>query len=92
MVAATRTKDPYHKNINKPTAKPSHRPPLEQARSSIKPTTEKIKEKEPCNKQLLEKDKADGQSQPFFFKVLTQLANIPVKIWLYELLRLLRDT
>lgn len=62
MVAATRFGYPYYKNYHKPTVKPSQPLPLEQGRSSAKPTAERPKEKEPRREQLLEKDKADGQS------------------------------
>ena len=51
--------------------------------------------KQPMEKQkklryakTLLKDKAEGSSAPYRFNVLAQLANIPAKITLYELLRL----
>jgi len=40
----------------------------------------------------LPKDKAEGPSEPYFFDVLAQLANIPARITLYELLRLSKST
>jgi len=39
----------------------------------------------------LQKDKAEGSSTPFHFDVLAQLANIPVRITLYEFLRLFKS-
>ena len=40
----------------------------------------------------LPKDKAEGSSAPYRFDVLAQLANIPTRITLYELLRLSKST
>jgi len=41
---------------------------------------------------VLQKDKAEGSSAPYHFDVLAQLANIPARITLYELLRLSKST
>jgi len=43
-------------------------------------------------RELVQKDKADGSSTPFCFNVLAQLANIPARITLYKLLRLSKST
>ena len=40
----------------------------------------------------LSKDIAEGSTTPYRFDVLTQLANIPARITLYELLRLSKST
>ena len=40
----------------------------------------------------LSKDNAKGSATPYRFDVLTQLANIPARITLYELLRLSKST
>ena len=57
------------------TTKPFARQPVE-------------KQKELRYSKALPKDKAEGTSAPYHFYVLTQLANIPARITLYELLRL----
>ena len=55
--------------------------------------------KQPLEKQeelyytkALQKDNAKGSSTPFRFDVLAQLANIPTRITLYELLKLSKST
>jgi len=50
------------------------------------------KRKEIRNAKALLKDKAEGISAPYRFDVLAQLANIPARITLYELLRLSNST
>jgi len=50
------------------------------------------KQKELWYAKVLLKDKAEGSSAPYIFNVLTQLANIPERITLYELLRLSKST
>jgi len=50
------------------------------------------KQKEFRYSMALSKDKAEGSSAPYRFYVLAQLANIPVRITLYELLRLSKST
>lgn len=92
MLAATRLGNSYHNNYNQPAVGPPQPPPPESAKQSSKQTAEKAKEKESRNKQPLGKDKVNGQSQPFCFDVLAQLANIPARITLYELLKLSRNT
>ena len=62
----------------KPT-KPSTKQPVE-------------KQKELRYSKALLKDNAEGSSAPYRFDVLAQLANIPARITLYELLRLSMST
>ena len=50
------------------------------------------KQKELRYPKALPKDKAEGTSVPYRFDVLAQLANIPARITLYELLRLSKST
>ena len=50
------------------------------------------KQKELQYSKALPKDKAKGTSIPYRFDVLAQLANIPIRITLYELLRLSKST
>ena len=66
-----------------------------------KPTTESAKPftKQPVERQkelqfskALSKDIAEGSATPYRFDVLTQLANIPARITLYDLLRLSKST
>ena len=57
---------------------------------SAKQPVEKLKELR--YSKALPKDKAEGTSAPYHFDVLAQLANIPARITLYELLRLSKST
>ena len=50
------------------------------------------KQKEFRYAKSLLKDKAEGSLAPYHFDVLAQLANIPARITLYELLRLSKST
>jgi len=50
------------------------------------------KQKELRFSKALSKDNAEGSSTPYRFDVLAQLANIPARIILYELLRLSKST
>ena len=50
------------------------------------------KHKELQYARALPKDKAEGNLTPYRFDVLAQLANVPAKITLYELLRLSKST
>ena len=50
------------------------------------------KQKELRYTKTLLKYKAEGSSVPYRFDVLAQLANIPARITLYELLRLSKST
>jgi len=69
-------------NPPKPTPEPN--------KQSTKQPVEK--EKELRYSKALPKDKADGFSAPYHLDVLAQLANIPARITLYELLRLSKST
>jgi len=69
--------------------------------SPPKPTVEPImpSAKQPVENQkelqffkALPKNNAEGSPTPYGFDVLTQLANIPARITLYELLRLSKST
>jgi len=57
---------------------------------SAKPSTKQLveKQKELQFSKALPKDNAEGSTTPYRFDVLAQLANIPARITLYELLRL----
>ena len=50
------------------------------------------KQKEFRYAKTLPKDKVEGFSAPYRFDVLAQMANIPARITLYELLRLSKST
>ena len=65
-------------------------PAAEPTKPSTKQPVEKQKELR-CSKALL-KDKTKGTSAPYYIDVLAQLANIPARITLYELLRLSKST
>jgi len=69
--------------------------------SPLKPTAESAKPsaKQPVEKQkefrffkALPKDNAEGSTTPYRFDFLAQLANIPARITLCELLRLSKST
>ena len=68
----------------------SPKPTQEPTKQSTKQPMEK--QKEPRYAKTLPKDKAEGSSAPYCFNVLAQLANIPARITLYELLRLSKST
>jgi len=68
-----------------PTASPS-KPTQELTKQSTKQLLEN--QKELWFTKTLPKDKTEGSSTPYRFDVLAQLANIPARITLYELLRL----
>ena len=59
-----------------------------------KPSTKELveKQKELRHFKALPKDKPEGLSAPYRFDVLAQLASIPTRITLYELLRLSKST
>jgi len=89
LVAGTRSSQSYLKkydemvpNLPKPTPEPT--------KQSTKQPVEKQKELRYAK--ALPKDKSEGSSVPYRFDVLTQLANIPTRITLYELLRLSKST
>jgi len=66
------------------------KPTPEPTKQSMKQTMEK--QKELRHAKALSKDKAEGSLRPSHFDVLAQLANIPARITLYELLRLSKST
>jgi len=62
------------------------KPTTESAKPSTKQPVERKKELR--FSKALSKDNAEGSTIPYRFDILTQLANIPARITLYELLRL----
>lgn len=95
MIAVTRSGNLYHKQYEE-ASNPSQPSPLKMIKQPAKPlaklATDKQKEKDLRHTQPLNKDKVGGTHQPFCFNVLAQLANIPARITLYELLKLFADT
>ena len=73
------------KKYNELAANPP-KPSPEPTKPSMKQPVEKQKELHYFK--ALPKDNAEGSSTPYRFDVLAQLANIPTRITLYELLRL----
>ena len=65
-------------------------PTAEPTKPSAKPPLEKQKELQFFK--TLPKNNAEGSSTPYRFDILAQLANIPARITLYELLRLSKST
>ena len=51
---------------------------------------DKEKQKEVCFDKSLKKNPSQGLNAPFRFDILAQLANIPARITLHELLHLLK--
>ena len=89
LVVETRSGQSYLKkydelvaNLPGPTSDPTN--------PSAKQPVEK--QKELRYSKALPKDKAEGTSTPYRFNILAQLVNIPVRITLYELLRLSKLT
>ena len=66
------------------------KPTAESAKPSAKQPVEKQKELRFSN--ALPKDNAEGSTTPYHFDILAQLANIPARITIYELLRLSKST
>ena len=62
------------------------KPTAESAKPSAKQPMEKQKELQ--FSKAVPKDNVKGSTTPYHFNVLAQLANIPARITLYELLRL----
>ena len=89
LVAETRSGQPYLKKYGETTVTPP-RPAAEPAKPSTKQPGEK--QKELRFSRVLSKDVAEGSTPPYRFDVLAQLANIPARITLYELLRLSKST
>jgi len=84
-MAETRSGQSYLKKYDELTANPP-KPTLEPTKPSAKQPVEKQKELRYAR--ALPKDKAEGTSTPYRFDVLAQLAKIPTRITLFELLRL----
>src|SRR4051812_4993200 len=92
LAAATRSGQPYLRNYDDA--------PVQQLKLSQEPVTEPAeqpkttleKPKEVRYNRSLNKGKAAEVSQPFRFDIINQLANIPARITLYELLKLSKST
>src|SRR3954462_9605206 len=92
LAAATRLGQPYLRNYDDA--------PAQQIESSQEPVTEPAEQpkttperpKEVRYNRSLNKGKAVEVSQPFRFDIINQLANIPARITLYELLKLSKST
>ena len=88
-MTGTRSGQPYLKQYGEVAANPPQ-PAAEPTRPSTKPPVEK--QKETRFSRALQKGIAEGSTTPYRFDVLAQLANIPARITLYELLRLSKST
>src|SRR3954470_19995452 len=92
LAAATRSGQPYLRNYDDAPVQqpePSQQPVAEPAEQ---PKTMPEKPKEVRYNRLLNKGKVVEVSQPFRFDIINQLANIPSRITLYELLKLSKST
>ena len=89
LMVEPRSGQSYLKKYDKIVANPL-KPTPEPTKQSTKQPVEKQKELRYAK--ALSKDKAGGSSRPDHFDVLSQLANIPARITLYELLRLSKST
>src|SRR3954468_9375444 len=92
LAAATRSGQPYLRNYDDAPVQqlgPPQEPVLEPAEQ---PKTMPEKPKEVQYNRPLNKEKAVEVSQPFRFNIINQLANIPARITLYELLKLSKST
>jgi len=89
LVAETRSRQPYLKQYGEMAVTPPQ-PTAEPTKPSIKQPVEK--QKEIRFSRVLSKGIAGGSTAPYRFDVLAQLANIPARITLYELLRLSKST
>src|SRR4051812_23538415 len=92
LVAAPRSGQPYLRNYDDAPVQllePSQGPVTEPAEQP-KTTPEKLREVR--YNRPLNKGKAVEVSQPFRFDIINQLANIPARITLYELLKLSKST
>ena len=89
LVAETRSGQSYLKKYDEMMASPPKRT-TESAKSSTKQPVER--QKELRFSKVLSKDIAEGSTTPYRFDVLAQLANIPARITLYELLRVSKST
>src|SRR4051812_6756814 len=92
LAAATRTGQPYLRNYDDALVQQlelSQEPVTEPAEQ---PKTTPEKPKEVRYNRPLNKGKAIEVSQPFRFDIINQVANIPARITLYELLKLSKST
>src|SRR3954469_12636453 len=92
LAAATRLGQPYLRNYDDTPVQqlePSQEPVMEPAEQ---PKTMPEKPKEVRYNRPLNKGKAIEVSQPFRCDIINQLANIPARITLYELLKLSKST
>jgi len=89
LVAETRSGQSYLKKYDEMVANLPKSTP-EPTKQSMKQLVEK--QKEIRYAKALSKNKSEGSSAPYRFEVLAQLANIPTRITLYELLRLSKST
>ena len=89
LVAETHSGQSYLKKYDEMMASPP-KPISETTKPSVRQPLEK--QKELRYSKALPKDKSEGTSSPYRFDVLAQLANIPARITLYELLRLSKST
>jgi len=84
-VISTRSGQSYLKKYDEMMVSPP-KPTTKSAKPSAKQSVEK--QKELWFSKALPKDNAEGSITPYHFDILAQLANIPARITLYELLRL----
>jgi len=89
LVAKTRSGQSYLKKYDEMAVTPP-RPAAEPTKPSTKQPVEKQKELRFFR--VLSKDIAEGSTTTYRFDVLAQLANIPARITLYELLRVSKST
>jgi len=89
LVAETRSGQSYLKKYDEMVATPP-KPTTESAKPSTKQPVER--QKELRFSKAHSKDNAEGSTTPYRFDILAQLANIPARITLYELLRLSKST
>src|SRR3954463_16752669 len=92
LATATRSGQPYLRNYDDALVQqvePSQEPITEPAEQ---PKTAAEKSKKVRYNRPLNKGKAVEVSQPFRFDIINQLANIPARITLYELLKLSKST
>jgi len=89
LVTGTRLGQSYMKKYNEMVANPPKPTPKPNKQSTKQPME---KQKKLRYSKALLKDKVEGSSAPYDFVVLTQLANIPASITLYELFRLSKST
>ena len=89
LVAETRSGQSYLKKYDEMVASPP-KPIPETTKPSTKQPVEK--QKELRYSKALPKENAEGSSTLYRFDILAQMANIPARITLYELLRLSKST